>query len=98
MQLKGQGMVAMTGGKQVTYKAFFGVFENFSLWPFNSLLPIYIYSPFINFDKPVIPLLKNHTSLYTIGRTNQEENCSDLIKSIKTRVFTCYDKKKNPVF
>ena len=61
------------------------VFEKFLSWSFNLLPPIYINSPFISFDKSVIPLLKNDTSLHSIDRTNQEENCADSIKSIETK-------------
>ena len=45
------------------------------------LPPIYINSPFINFDNSVIPLLKNGTNLHIINRANQEES----IKSISSK-------------
>ena len=76
MNMKCQNAAASTDVKQVICAN--KVFEKFPSWSFNALSPIYINSPFLNFDKTVIPLLKENTLPDATHAKKQNEIVSNL--------------------
>ena len=76
MNMKCQNAAASTDAKQVICANKF--FEKFPSWSFNALSPIYINSPFLNFDKTLIPLLKENTLPDATHAKKQNEIVSNL--------------------
>ena len=78
MNMKFQNAAAMTCANRLFVQTFFAAFEMFPSWSFNALSPIYINSPFLNFEKTVIPLLKENTLPDATPAKKQKEIVSNL--------------------